>query len=376
LESVAQRLVGKVRQSDTVSRQGGDEFVILLLEDAHAENAAITAEKIVQSLAQPYRIDEHELHITTSIGISLYPDDGGDADTLIKNADTAMYHAKQKGRNNYQFFKNEMNTCAVERQSTEADLQHAIQREEFVLHYQPKVNLMSGEITGAEALVRWNHPSKGILLPEKFIAIAEDCGLIIPIGQLVLRQACRQAKEWSDQGMSPLPIAVNISALEFRHPHFFENVRLILQEMGLEPKFLEIELTESVLMRNVEASTTILQALKDIGVQLAIDDFGTGYSSLSYLSQFPIDVLKIDQSFVRDVSDNANNGVIVSAVIGMGASLRQKVIAEGVETQEQLAFLNAHHCDEGQGYFLGGPAPPNDFARNFMSRVPDWALPQ
>jgi diguanylate cyclase (GGDEF)-like protein/PAS domain S-box-containing protein len=376
LESVAQRLVGNVRQSDTVSRQGGDEFVILLLKDAHAENAAITAEKIIQSLALPHHIDVHELHITTSIGISLYPDDGGDADTLFKHADTAMYHAKQKGRNNYQFFKSEMNIRAVERQATEADLQHAIQREEFVLYYQPKVNLMSGEITGVEALVRWIHPTKGMLLPENFIAIAEDCGLIIPIGQLVLRQACRQAKEWRDQGMSPIPIAVNISALEFRHPQFFENVRLILQETGLEPRFLEIELTESVLMSNVKASATILQALKDIGVRLAIDDFGTGYSSLSYLNQFPIDVLKIDQSFVQDISDNANNGVIVSAVIGMAASLRQKVIAEGIETQEQLAFLNAHQCDEGQGYLLGEPVPPNDFARIFLSRMPDWTLHQ
>jgi diguanylate cyclase (GGDEF)-like protein/PAS domain S-box-containing protein len=376
LESVAQRLVGKVRQSDTVSRQGGDEFVILLLEDVHAENAAITAEKIIQSLVQPHRIDEHELHITTSIGISLYPDDGGDADTLIKHADTAMYHAKQKGKNNYQFFKSEMNIRAVERQAIEAELQHAIQREEFVLHYQPKVNLMSGEITGVEALVRWIHPSKGMLLPEKFIAIAEDCGLIIPIGQLVLRQACRQAREWSDQGMSPIPIAVNISALEFRHPHFFENVRLILQETGLEPRFLEIELTESVLMGNVEASTTILQALKDIGVRLAIDDFGTGYSSLSYLRRFPIDVLKIDQSFVRDISGNANDGVIVSAVIGMAAGLKQKVIAEGIETQEQLAYLKIHQCGEGQGNLFSAPAPPNDFARIFMSRVLDWTLPQ
>lgn len=367
LESVAHRLAGQVRQSDTVSRQGGDEFVILLLEDTHAENAAITAEKIVQSLAQPHYVDQHELHITTSIGISLFPDDGSDADTLIKNADTAMYHAKKKGRDNYQFFKSDMNIRAVERQSIESDLRRAIDRNEFILHYQPKVNLQSGEIVGAEALIRWIHPSKGMIFPESFIAIAEDCGLIIPIGRLVLRQACRQAKEWVDKGMPAITIAVNISALEFRHQHFFECVREILQETGLEPSLLQLELTESVLMRNVESSTTILQALKEMGLQIAVDDFGTGYSSLNYLSQFPIDVLKIDQSFVRDISSNKSNGVIVSAVISMGSSLNQKVIAEGIETQEQLAFLNAHQCNEGQGYFFGWPTPPHDFANIFLA---------
>lgn len=368
LESVARRLVGQVRQSDTVSRPGGDEFVILLLEDAYAENATITAEKIVQSLAQPHHIDEHELHITTSIGISLFPSDGRDADTLIKNADTAMYHAKKRGRDNYQFFKSDMNIRVVERQSIESDLRRAIDREEFVLHYQPKVNLKSGEIIGAEALIRWMHPSKGMIFPESFIAIAEDCGLIIPIGRLVLRQACRQAKEWVDAGISVVTIAVNISALEFRHQHFIQHVREVLQETGLEPQLLQLELTESVLMRNVESSTTILQALKEMGIQLAVDDFGTGYSSLSYLNQFPIDVLKIDQSFVRDISANKSNGVIVSAVISMGASLKQKVIAEGIETQEQLAFLKAQDCSEGQGYFFGWPVPSKDFAKILINK--------
>ena len=363
LESVAKRLVGQVRQSDTVSRQGGDEFVILLLEDAHAENATIAAEKIVQSLARPHYIDKHELYITTSIGVSLFPSDGSDAESLIKNADTAMYHAKKKGRNNYQFFKYDMNVRAVERQSIEADLRRAIDHEEFVLHYQPKVNLLSGEIIGAEALIRWIHPSQALKLPESFISIAEDSGLIIPIGQIVLRQACRQVKEWKDKGMPTITISVNVSALEFRHHNFPDYVRMILQETGLEPELLQLELTESILMRNVESSTTILRALKEMGVQLAVDDFGTGYSSLSYLNRFPIDVLKIDQSFVRDISGDSKNGVIVSAVIGMGASLRQRVIAEGIEPQEQLTFLNIHHCNEGQGYFFGRPVPPEDFAR-------------
>src|SRR6185312_14797352 len=227
----------------------------------------------------------------------------------------------------------------------------------------PKVNLLSGEIIGAEALIRWIHPSQALKLPESFISIAEDSGLIIPIGQIVLRQACRQVKEWKDKGMPTITISVNVSALEFRHHDFTDCVRMILQETGLEPELLQLELTESILMRNVESSTTILRALKEMGVQLAVDDFGTGYSSLSYLNRFPIDVLKIDQSFVRDISGDSKNGVIVSAVIGMGASLRQRVIAEGIETQEQLTFLNIHHCNEGQGYFFGRPVPPEDFAR-------------
>jgi len=368
LKSVARRLVAQVRQSDTVSRQGGDEFVILLLDDGDAENAAITAEKIIHSLVRSHCIEEHDLHITTSIGVSLFPSDGDDADTLIKSADTAMYHAKQKGRNNYQFFDSKMNIRAVERQSMEADLRRAIEREEFVLHYQKKVDLRSGEITGAEALVRWNHPSLGMLLPERFIAIAEDCGLIIPIGQLVLRKACRQAREWVGQGIPLITIAVNISALEFRHHKFFDCVCAALAEAHLEPRFLQLEITESVLMRDVEGSVAILQALREIGVQIAMDDFGTGYSSLSYLNQFPIDVLKIDQSFVRDIFANASNGVIVDAVITIGAGLRQTVIAEGIETQEQLSFLSAHHCDEGQGYLFGYPELPQDFAKMFLEK--------
>lgn len=368
LKSVAQRLVGLVRKSDTVSRQGGDEFIVLLHEDMHAENAAVAAEKIVQALVQPHYIDEHELHITTSIGISLFPGDGEDADTLVKNADTAMYFAKKKGRNNFQFFKNEMNLRAVDRQSIEADLRRAIDRQEFILHYQPKLNLDSNEITGAEALIRWRHPNKGMVQPHSFIAIAEDCGLIVPIGRQILRQACIQAKEWIDQGVPPMTIAVNISALEFRHPQFLECIETILRETGLQPEFLQLEITESVLMRNAESSMTILRALKDMGLQLAIDDFGTGYSSLSYLNQFPIDVLKIDQSFVRDISSKVSNGAIVNAVINMGASLNQTVIAEGIETQEQLSFLNTHRCNEGQGFFLGSPMTSDDFAKVVLNQ--------
>jgi diguanylate cyclase (GGDEF)-like protein/PAS domain S-box-containing protein len=361
LESFAARLLATVRQSDTVSRQGGDEFVILLLEDVQAENAAITAEKILQSTRVAHEIDGHKLHVSTSIGISVYPADGADAPSLIKNADTAMYYAKQKGRNNYEFFKSAMNVRAVERQAIEADLRLAIEKGEFVLHYQPKVDLDTGRVTGAEALIRWLHPVKGMILPETFISIAEDCGLIIPIGKWVLRTACMQGKQWKEAGKEAISIAVNISALEFRRRGFFEGVRQALEESGLEPHCLELELTEGVLMRNAEASTLILQSLKKLGVRLAVDDFGTGYSSLSYLSQFPIDVLKIDQSFVHDISSNSSNGIIVDAVIGMGMSLRQKVVAEGVETEEQYSFLHDHRCAEGQGYLFGRPVPADQF---------------
>ncbi|HYD33311.1 MAG TPA: EAL domain-containing protein, partial [Methylophilaceae bacterium] len=365
LQAVAQRLVGQVRASDTVCRQGGDEFVILLLEDDCSENAAITAEKILLSLSQPYFIGEHELYVTTSIGISLYPWDGLDAESLIRSADTALYHAKNKGRDNFQFFKEEMNARAVERQSLEVDLRRAIKQEEFVLHYQPKVNLNTGEITGVEVLIRWNHPTRGLTLPGTFISIAEDCGLIVQLGQWVLEKACIQAKAWIDQGHSPMPVAINISALEFRNLHFAEHVKKVLQRTGLQPQYLELELTESVLMKDVQTSEAILQELKDIGVRIAIDDFGTGYSSLNYLNQFPIDVLKIDQSFVRDISAENGNGIIVNAVINMGISLKQKVVAEGIETREQLLFLCKHDCHEGQGYLLSKPLSAKELEKVF-----------
>jgi len=365
LQSVALRLTQQVRASDTVCRQGGDEFVILLLDDDCSENASITAEKILRSLSQPYLIGEHELYITTSIGISLYPWDGLDAESLVRSADTALYHAKNKGRDNYQFFKEEMNARAVERQSLEVDLRRAIKQEEFILHYQPKVNLHTGEITGVEVLIRWNHPTRGLTLPGTFISIAEDCGLILSLGQWVLEKACLQAKAWIDQGHAPMPVAINISAIEFRNVHFAEHVKKILAQTGLQPQYLELELTESVLMKDVQTSEAILQELKDIGVRIAIDDFGTGYSSLNYLNQFPIDVLKIDQSFVRDISSGNGNGIIVNAVINMGISLKQKVVAEGIETDEQLSFLCKHSCHEGQGFLLSKPLSASELEKVF-----------
>ncbi len=374
LQSVALRLSACVRGSDTVSRLGGDEFVVLVTEDKYAEDAVVTADKILAALAAPHAIDKHELHVTTSIGISSYPADGGDTETLIKNADTAMYHAKEMGRDNYQFFKREMNVRAVERQVIESHLRHALERQEFVLHYQPKVNLATGAITGAEALLRWVHPEWGVVLPERFVPIAEDCGLIVPIGRWVLREACAQARRWEDAGLKPASIAVNISALEFRREDFVEGVRAILSETALEPRCLQLEITESVLMHHAASSTAILQQLKDMGVQLAVDDFGTGYSSLSYLHLFPIDVLKIDGSFVQDIDSINNNGSIVSAVIAMGTSLKQRVIAEGVEKPGQLAFLKAQHCEEGQGYFFSRPLVAEEFAALLATGIPEAAF--
>ena len=355
LRSVARRLVACVRQSDTVSRQGGDEFVLLLPSIEQAEDAALSAQKILVALALPHRIDWHDLHIGVSIGISIYPNDGQDAETLIKSADIAMYYAKEGGRNNYKFFEQSMNVLAVQRQSVEASLRRALERQEFVLHYQPKINLRSGTIVGVEALIRWQHPQRGLLPPAQFVPIAEDCGLILPIGRWVLRTACLQARAWVQAGLPPITIAVNTSALEFRAKDFLENIRTTLAETQLEPRYLELELTESVLMRDGEATDAMLHALADLGVKLAVDDFGTGYSSLSYLRKFPIDTLKIDQSFVKRISSNPEDAAIVSAVIGMGKSLKQSVIAEGVETPEQCTFLRAEQCDEGQGYYFGRP---------------------
>jgi diguanylate cyclase (GGDEF)-like protein/PAS domain S-box-containing protein len=363
LQSIATRLVNCVRSSDTVSRQGGDEFVVLLTEVKQSEDVAITARRMLQSVAESHSIGKHDLHITTSIGLSVYPDDGLDPETLIQNADTAMYQAKENGRQNYQFFKPAMNVRAVERQSIEEGLRRALERQEFALHYQPKINLKTREITGAEALIRWTHPIRGLVSPAQFIPVAEDCGMILPIGNWVLREACKQARAWIDAGLPLGTMAVNISAMEFRHENFLEGVFAILKDTGLDPKSLELELTESVLMRRAESAESILKTLRENGVQLAVDDFGTGYSSLSYLRKFPIDALKIDQSFVRQITTSPEETTIVTAVISMGRSLKLRVVAEGVETQEELAFLQAHQCDEAQGYYFSRPVVPQEFTK-------------
>ncbi|MEO6565194.1 MAG: EAL domain-containing protein, partial [Casimicrobiaceae bacterium] len=361
LRAVGLRLVAAVRGSDTVSRHGGDEFVVVLSELELAGNAGRYVEKVRAALSAPYTIAGNDLQVNVSIGISIFPDDGQDAETLIKRADIAMYQAKENGRNTYRFFKREMNIRAVERQSIEGDLRRALERQEFVLHYQSKMNLETGALTGVEALIRWQHPKRGLLSPAQFIPIAEDCGLIVPIGKWVLREACRQARAWQDAGLPPVPIAVNISAMEIRHDSFLANVRAILTETRLEPCYLELEVTESALIHNVESTAAVLKALQVTGVRLTIDDFGTGYSSLSHLRQFPVDTLKIDQSFVRECTTDPVNSAIVSAVIGLGSSLRRTVVAEGLETPEQFAFLRAHKCQEGQGFYLDRPAAADQF---------------
>jgi diguanylate cyclase (GGDEF)-like protein len=375
LQSVARRLVKCVRACDTVSRQGGDEFVVLLSEVARPENPAITAERILKAITEGHSIDQNDVHVTASIGISVYPDDGLDAETLLKNADTAMYQAKADGRQSYKFFKSVMNVRAVERQSMEENLRRALDRQEFTLHYQPKINLSTGQISGAEALIRWTHPTLGPISPGRFIPVAEDSGLILPIGKWVLAEACRQARKWEHAGLRLPTIAANISAVQFREGNFLEGVFEILQVTGLEPKSLELELTESVLMKHAEAAESVLRALRAKGVQVAIDDFGTGYSSLSYLTKFPVDALKIDQSFVHQISNTLETTSIVIAVLSMARSLKLKVVAEGVETQEELSFLQAHHCDEAQGYYFSRPVPAEQFAKLLESDMSQKVFP-
>ncbi|MCX9155596.1 EAL domain-containing protein [Niveibacterium sp. 24ML] len=368
LKSVANRLRTCVRTTDTVCRQGGDEFVILLAEIERREDAAHISEKILAAFAPPHPIGGQELHVSLSIGISIYPDDAQSLDSMMQNADTAMYYAKAAGRNNYQFFQAEMNAQAVQRLFLENGLRRALKRKEFVLHYQPKVNIASGAITGVEALLRWQEPTFGLIGPGQFVPIAETCGLIVPIGRWVLRQACEQLIAWQRAGLEVVPVSVNISALEFRHPLFIHELANVLAQTAIEPSLLELELTESVLMHDAEISATALEALKHMGIQLAIDDFGTGYSSLSYLRRFPISTLKIDQSFVRDIETDADNATIVGAVIGMGRNLKQRVIAEGVETAEQLAFLRRERCDEGQGFLFSYPLLPDALGRLLAPR--------
>ena len=374
LQSIAKRLVICVRATDTVSRQGGDEFVVLLSEMARQEDAAITARRMLQVIAEPHLIDQHDLHVTSSIGASVFPDDGQDAETLIKNADTAMYQAKENGRQSYRFFKSAMNERAVARQSTEEGLRRALERNELTLVYQPMVNVRSRAITSAEALLRWTHPIRGPIAPAEFIPVAEDCGLILSIGNWVLREACKQAQAWRDTGLPFCNMAVNISAMQFRDEHFLEDVFSVLQETRLNPHCLELELTESVLMKRAESSGVVLAALRAKGVQVAVDDFGTGYSSLSYLRKFPIDALKIDQSFVREISTSPDETSIVTAIIHMAQSLKLRVVGEGVETQAELLFLDAHRCDEAQGYYFSRPVPASQFAQLLASGLPERAF--
>jgi diguanylate cyclase (GGDEF)-like protein len=355
LQSVAKRLVACVRRTDTVSRLGGDEFVVLLSQVARGEDAAVSARKIIRALAVPHIIDNKSLDINVSLGVSTFPIDGPDAETLMDNADTAMYDAKEHGRNNFQFFRLDMHARLTENRLLEADLRSALGRNEFALHYQPKFKLQTGEITGVEALLRWTHPGRGMVSPAQFVPIAEECGLIVPIGRWVLLEACKQSRAWSDAGLGVVPVAINVAAAEFQDKDFLSGVRAVLIATGVEPENLELEMTESALMEDAESTLVVLGALKAMGVQLAIDDFGTGYSSFTYLRRFPVDALKLDQSFVQEISADPRDADIVSAMIDIGKSAKLRVIAEGVETRAQLKFLQRHGCREGQGYYFSRP---------------------
>jgi predicted signal transduction protein with EAL and GGDEF domain len=349
--------------------------VVLLSEIAHSTDAASIAAKIITDLERPHSVGEHRISVTVSIGISTFPDNGEDAETLIKNADTAMYHAKDRGRGNYQFYNDDMSQQSVERQSLEDQLRHALEKQELLLHYQPKVNLETGFITSVEALVRWQHPVRGLLLPAQFLTVAEDTGMIVGIGRWVLQEACRQTRAWRDAGLAVVPVAVNVSSLEFQGEQFVQGVQNTLRDAHLDPSYLELELTETVLMRHAESTANALAELKAIGVRVAVDDFGTGYSSLSYLTRLPIDTLKLDQSFVQDINASTDDAVVVSAVIRMGKTLRHRVVAEGVETSAQLAFLQAHGCDEGQGYYFSRPVAADAFAALLEAGIPETKLP-
>jgi diguanylate cyclase (GGDEF)-like protein/PAS domain S-box-containing protein len=369
LRSVSKRLVTCVRESDTVSRHGGDEFLILLSEVDQPEDAGLIAEKIVASMTEPHLVAGHELMLTASVGIALYPEDGQDAQTLIMHADTAMYHAKNTGRNRVGFYRPDMETPQLRRSSIESELRNALDKHELELYYQPTINLENGTIVGAEALMRWRHPERGLISPDQFIPTAEASGLIIPMGRWALREACRQAKAWQEAGLPAIPIAVNVSALQFRSAGFLEDILSFLQEAQLSSRYLELELTESALMVDIAAATPLLEVLRGKGLVLKLDDFGTGPSSLSYLQRCPVDVLKIDQSFVADIEPGALDAPLVRAVIAMGKSLGCRVVAEGVETPQQFAFLRAERCDEGQGFHFSPPVDAAAFSRLLANRV-------
>jgi len=355
LKEVAIRLQDCLRKADTVSRLGGDEFTLLLDDIAAPEDSVLVADKILHLFELPFTLDSHEMFVTASIGITLFPSDGDTADKLLKNADTAMYHAKEKGRNNYQFFSEQMNTRVSERLYLETGLRHALERDEFLLHYQPRIEVASGRIVGVEALIRWQHPENGIVSPATFIPLAEETGLIVPIGEWVLRSACSQNKAWQDAGFQKIQVSVNISVRQFTNNNLVSTVRDILKETGLSAACLELEITESSVMLNPGQAISTLKELKALGLSISIDDFGTGYSSLSHLKNLPVDILKVDQSFVKGIHENKSDKTLVSTIINMGHSLGLSVVAEGVETAEQLSFLGERNCQEVQGFYLSKP---------------------
>ncbi|HJW54303.1 MAG TPA: EAL domain-containing protein, partial [Burkholderiaceae bacterium] len=361
LKEVAHRLIECARETDTISRQGGDEFLILLPSLPNAEAATPVLEKLINRLSDPYIIAGNELTTSASIGVTFYPDDGNDFESLLKKSDIAMYRAKESGRNAYRFFDNQMNVDAVEKQFILSGLRKALARSEFELHYQPQIDITSGQIVGVEALLRWNHPELGMIAPGRFISIAEDSGLIVPIGEWVLREACRQAAFWQGSGGPPLNVAINLSAVQFKRGNIEHSVIDALEESGVNPALIELELTESILIGDTEKVLETVQRMKRLGIKLSIDDFGTGYSSLSYLKRFQVDKLKIDQSFVRNLDSDVENAAIVCAIIQMAHSLGLTTIAEGVEDNGALARLRDFGCDEAQGYYFARPMPRDEF---------------
>lgn len=363
LQHVAERLASCARDGDTVARLGGDEFLLVLPQIHGGEDVSVFAERLLKIFSEPIHLEAQELNVTPSIGISLYPDDGADVDTLMKNADTAMYRAKKNGRNNYRFFAEEMTERALEGLKIENGLRKALERNELRVWYQPKVQLSTGRITGMEALVRWQHPDMGLISPAQFIPLAEEIGLIVPIGEWVLRTAIRDTKRWHQLGYEHLQVAVNVSSRQFLQPHLAEHIGKMLAEEQLEARFLELELTESLLLVHAQETIEVLEQLKEMGVRLSIDDFGTGYSNLSYLRQYTIDSLKIDQTFVQDIDGTCekHNSALAVAILNLAQNLQKRVIAEGVETASQFDFLRSQNCDEVQGFFLSIPLPNDQF---------------
>jgi diguanylate cyclase (GGDEF)-like protein len=364
LQRVAERLSQSVRDGDTVARLGGDEFILILNDQTGEEFIYRAMQRIISRVAEPIVLDGQELLVTCSAGVSLYPQDGRDVETLLKNADAAMYRAKENGRNNFQFYTAEMNLQVNERLKTEASLRRALERGEFELYYQPRIDVKSGRLVGCEALLRWQHLERGLQLPERFIGLAEETGLIVPIGEWVLKKACTQAKAWQKSG-SPVAVSVNLSMRQFKQDALVNAVDAALREAGLAPHLLELELTESLVMQDSDLAIRVLARLREIGVEISVDDFGTGYSSLSYLTRLPISALKIDQSFVQAIQEarEANEGIVAQAIISLGHNLKLKVVGEGVETEPQFRFLERHGCDEVQGYYFGKPLPVPEFER-------------
>jgi diguanylate cyclase (GGDEF)-like protein len=371
LQEVAKRLKTWGREQDTVARLSGDEFLITLTHIKDVPDAAVAAERLMDAMTAGFVVQGHSLNVSCSIGISIFPEHGADCKTLMKNADAAMYGAKDSGRNNFRFFAEDMNAQAVERLALENSLRLALDNEELFLVYQPQLDIVSGRIIGLEALLRWQHPKLGLVPPDRFIRIAENSGLIVPIGEWVLRTACRQARKWQDEGLPAASVAVNVSAVQFRQAGFCEFIRRVLHEAGLAPQYLELELTEGLLLANADVTLSVLKELKSMGVTLAIDDFGTGYSSFNYLRQFRVSKLKIDRSFIRDIAVNPDDAAITTAIISMAKSLNLKVIAEGVEDEAQMTFLRAHQCDEIQGYYFSKPLTVDKVADKLRGNNPD-----